>query len=225
MATNPYAGTDHEESWRQGFTAGFTFPDQVMEAPLVLESEQRTVYSEGVLAGQDAATQGQALLSVTPSDNAFGETAGHIAEAVHVVGDVRHAVHTVHVGRQLSAFGTAGWGGFWAVVLFAVLGPNRAEEHYFDRAARESLRRFHDDLAGAGLAGGVELYMPACDLLHGTREDDVMTQQGWWHGMVYPYWEPAQAEGHQHEHPENTRVLRFRSGLDEVEMISLDPIG
>lgn len=58
MIGNPYKGTEYEESWRQGFGAGFTYLTRDNEAPFVLEGDQRTIYSEGVLAGNDAAERG-----------------------------------------------------------------------------------------------------------------------------------------------------------------------
>jgi hypothetical protein len=54
---NPYAGTDYEDFWKQGFDAGFTQPDEEHPAPSPFLPNAQTVYSEGVLAGKDAAWQ------------------------------------------------------------------------------------------------------------------------------------------------------------------------
>ncbi|MGW1816767.1 hypothetical protein ACWCQM_24740 [Streptomyces sp. NPDC002125] len=216
MLDNPYEGTDFAESWHQGFGAGFTYPDRPNEAPFLLDSDQRTVYAEGVLAGNDAASHGQELSDVTPSGDAFAETAAHVGEGVHLIADAKHII-------KLRTLTSVGWGAFWGIVLFAVLGPDRSDEYYFDSAARASLKQAYDDLSSTGMmTSNVELYMAACDQDHGSTEDDALTRQGWWHGMVYGAFEPAETEARGHEHLGNTRVLRFQAGLDEIEMIALE---
>jgi hypothetical protein len=54
MAKNPYAGTDFEEAWHEGFVAGYLAPDESHPAPTPLTVDKQTVYSEGVLAGQES---------------------------------------------------------------------------------------------------------------------------------------------------------------------------
>lgn len=52
VANNPYAGTEFEGSYQQGFDEGFARPIDKIDAPFALEANQAIVYSEGVLAGQ-----------------------------------------------------------------------------------------------------------------------------------------------------------------------------
>ncbi|MEU4039671.1 hypothetical protein [Streptomyces collinus] len=217
MIGNPYEGTDYAESWRQGFGAGFTYPSRDNEAPFVLEGDQRTIYSEGVLAGNDAAARGLELCNVTPEGDIFAKTAGHVGEGVHALADVKHIIKV----RELAA---VGWGAFWGIALFAILGPDRSDEYYFDSVARISLKSAYDELSTSGLIStSVDLYMAACDSDHGANDGDALTRQGWWHGLVYGAFEPAEAEARNHEDQNNTRILRFQAGLDEIEMIALEP--
>jgi hypothetical protein len=55
--SNPYAGTDNDNIWRSGFDAGFSQPDEDHYAPSPYTPDAQTIYSEGVLAGQEAARQ------------------------------------------------------------------------------------------------------------------------------------------------------------------------
>jgi hypothetical protein len=52
---NPYGGTSLEQPWTQGFKDGFAEPDGSHPPPSPYTPDAQTVYSEGVLAGQDAA--------------------------------------------------------------------------------------------------------------------------------------------------------------------------
>jgi hypothetical protein len=53
--SNPYAGTEFEDVWKQGFDDGFAQPDEDHPAPSPLTPDAQAVYSEGVMAGKDAA--------------------------------------------------------------------------------------------------------------------------------------------------------------------------
>lgn len=63
--------------------------------------------------------------------------------------------------------------------------------------------------------------MAACDLDHGAGDEDSLTRQGWWRGLAYGAFEPAEVEARNHEYESNTRVLCFQAGLEEIEMITL----
>jgi hypothetical protein len=52
---NPYAGTALGDSWQQGFADGSAEPDEPHPPPSPLTPDNQTAYSEGVLAGQQAA--------------------------------------------------------------------------------------------------------------------------------------------------------------------------
>ena len=57
MATdNPYAGTPNESQWQAGYDSGIASPDGMPSAPLVLESDQSAIWSEGALAGTPMAS-------------------------------------------------------------------------------------------------------------------------------------------------------------------------
>lgn len=55
---NPYAATPLEDAWRMGFDAGSAQPNEALLPPSPLTPDGRIVYSEGGLAGQDAAKGG-----------------------------------------------------------------------------------------------------------------------------------------------------------------------
>jgi hypothetical protein len=73
--TNPYARTQWADVWKQGFDDGFAEPDASHPAPAPIAGDAATIYSEGVLAGQQAAHQPTPNQSVQdpnttqPSDN------------------------------------------------------------------------------------------------------------------------------------------------------------
>lgn len=48
---NPYAGTPDESQWQAGYDSGIASPGGIPSTPLILASDQGTIWSEGALAG------------------------------------------------------------------------------------------------------------------------------------------------------------------------------
>jgi hypothetical protein len=62
MVTNPYLPSpSRADAWAKGFIVGFSGPEYSTEPPAELDSDDAAAYSEGVLAGQQAAINGLAL--------------------------------------------------------------------------------------------------------------------------------------------------------------------
>ena len=65
-SSNPYAGSPLSDAWKAGYADGFAQPDETQRAPASYGTEMQTVYSEGVLAGQETAKVRQPNQSVAP---------------------------------------------------------------------------------------------------------------------------------------------------------------
>jgi hypothetical protein len=227
MSINPFEGTPLAESWQQGFTAGFLAPAGDHSAPLILEPEQIDAYNQGVETGRASSNLGFTLGPVSSSEsvNVFAETTAHVGEIVEIVGDGIHLVHVIKNATKATEIITASVAAvFWFAVLTAVLGPNRSIP-FFDQAANQLFFNAISELQTTGIiSSNLDFFMAACDRNdHGVSNTDIMTQQGWWYGPgLFPNFDQARAEALNHEHLENTRVLRFQTvDCGVVEMIKV----
>lgn len=217
MASNPYAGTNYEQSWQQGFCAAVLQPFQNNPAPSPLAPDQQTVYSEGVLAGQDAANGLSAPPVPPPPESGWGELA---VEGSHTLADLIHTGYEIKQGAAVA--GSVGAFLLTGFVSIAVFGPEQLP--YFDEAAAQAMNRVRLQLQQAGISDSIDLYMAACsrtdhDANVGTDE---LTQQGWWHGLVYLSFDQAYAEAAAHEHPGNVRIVHLQTASpDTIELIDL----
>ena len=220
MADNPFAGTDFEQSWQQGFVAGYLVPDEEHPAPTPLTVDQQTAYAEGVLAGQEAVRGFSVPAGTTDQEESWGEI-------LHTGSELVHFGHTAReiIAGEATAAGTIGGMLIFLFATVAIWGPTRLP--FFDEAAARSVSRVRRQLIEEGfISNDTELFMAACnrtDHEHDPAQDDDLTTQGWWHGKVFLSFEEALSEGQEHEHPDGTRVLRFQSGApDVIEVIELN---
>ena len=209
MAKNPYAGTNFEDAWHEGFVAGYLAPDDDHPAPTPLTVDQQTVYSEGVLAGQESVRS----FSIPPvTDDHKDEPWEAIA---HILAEVAELGHTA---LEIGKVGTLGASAIFSFVSIGVLLPK--EVPFFEEAAAQAMSRVRQQLAEEGLlSDNTELFMAACnrtDHAHDPAQDDELTKQGWWHGKVFLRFEEALSEGKAHEHPDDTRVLRFQTAAPDI---------
>lgn len=222
MVNNPYFNTEFADSWQQGFVAGYLNPDDSESPPMVLLPDHQAVYSEGLEFGREISGKGIVLPDVPMEDNALDEIA---KEAVHVfdVIEIGRTVYEVVWGAaEVSSLG------FSAIFLFAstaVFGPDRSID--FDEAAKVSVLNVMHKLQETGfMSENIELYMAACDSQHSKSNKDALTIHGWWHGKLFLNFDQAKVEGLNHNHIENTKILRFQSAMPNViDIINLIPEG
>jgi hypothetical protein len=217
MADNPFEGTEFEESWSEGFLAGFADPSGNISAPSPLTLDQQNAYMQGVTAGQKSGTSWQPPSE--PPEQPSGEWLAHAAA---------HGVITFagRVAKRASLTALTS-GDLWEVaiaVLFSIVIWGPADVPTWDEGAVAILNRMRQQLADNGLVdGNVELFMPAClQTDHDVTDDDELTRLGCWHGRVYADFNAALNEATDHGHPDNTRVLRYQSTFPYlVDVISL----
>lgn len=220
MADNPFAGTEFELSWHQGFVAGYLVSDEEHPAPSPLTVDQQTAYAEGVLAGQEAVRGFSVPAGTNDQEESWGEILHDGAEIVHLGHTAKELI-----AREVTLAGAAGGMLIFTFATIATWGPTRLP--FLDEAAARSISRVRRQLIEEGLiSNDTELFMAACnrtDHEHDRAQDDDLTRQGWWHGKVFLSFEEALSEGQEHEHPDETRVLRFQSGApDVIEVIELN---
>jgi hypothetical protein len=222
MSANPFAGTELEQPFQDGFTAGFISPDADNMPPSPFPLDVQDAYAEGVVAGRKAMS-GMAVPPTPPPDKpGTWEDLAHIGE---IVADAAHTgvkVFRVAGTAAKLAFGLAG--ALEIFVSVAIFGPDRSEP-FFDEAATLALSRVKKELEQEGLiADNIELFMAACDRTdHAVSDLDELTRQGFFHGSVFVNFDEALAEGQAHVHPGDTRVLRFQTTAPNmIEVIELD---
>jgi hypothetical protein len=212
MEDNPFAGTEFEQSWSEGFLAAFADPDDDISAPSPLTLEQQEVYLQGVSAGRKAGA-GWRPPHAPPTDLS-SDWEEHAA---------KHTVLSVggHLAKRAPLFGPTGaevagvlsevaFGVFFSI---AIWGP--ADVPTWDEGAVEILDRMRQQLADEGLVeDNVEPFMPACLLTeHQVTDDDELTRLGSWHGRVYADFDSALEEANEHGHSATTRILRYQSAF------------
>jgi hypothetical protein len=217
MATNPFAGTEFEQSWDQGFTAGFIDPDGA-HPPSPLTPDQQDAFSQGITAGQ-ISERGVVVPPAEPPEN---ETWQEIAHGAEIIVDAGHAAFEIMKGAAV--VGTVGEAVLCSFLSVAIWGPT--PQPFFEEAATQAVAQVRQQLQDAGIVSeNVELFMAACNRTdHGTSDLDALTRQGWFHGTVFLSFDQALAEATAHDHPDATRVLRFQSAApDTIDVIELSP--
>lgn len=213
MSLNPFAGTELEQPFQEGFAAGFMSPDADNTPPSPFPLDAQDAYAKGVTSGRSA-TRGMRVPPVAPpSKPGTWEDLAHIGE----IGAT--ATHTVieMIGAAAKAAATTGIALAGALEIFvsvAIFGPDRSEP-FFDEAALLGMRRVSDQLKANGVVkDNVDLFMAACD--HTDHESfadggDELTRQGFFHGSVFVDFDSAVSEGKAHQHAADTRVLHFQT--------------
>jgi hypothetical protein len=219
MALNPFAGTEFEDSWNHGFSAGFIEPGADHPAPSPLTVEQQEAFSRGVLAGQISKRGVVVPQSGLPQGH---ESWKDIAHGGEILVEAGHALIKI-VTKTGPVVGTVGEASLGIFVSVAIWGPDRPP--FFEEAAAQALARLRKQLQEAGvISDNVELFMGACNRTdHGMSGQDELTNQGWFHGKVFLGFDQALAEATAHGHPDDTRVLRFQSvAPDTIDVIELN---
>jgi hypothetical protein len=128
MTQNPYAGSVFDSSWKSGFDEGFAAPDEDHPAPSPFDHDQQTVFSEGVLSGQEAghglpAGDHERTNWVEVIREAGGEGREFIAHVAYDLSFVEGAT----VGMSVAT------GVIFAFLKVAIWGPERGP--FFEEAA------------------------------------------------------------------------------------------
>jgi hypothetical protein len=152
----------------------------------------------------------------------------HVGEVGLLVGGLLKGYYITQIAGRV--VGNAVYAATVAEALFlnffvlAIYGNGR-EAVFFEEAAQSAANRLSRELRESGLVEeAIDLFMAVCNQNdHGVTEDDELTQQGWWHGLVYLDFDQALQEGRAHGHPDGTRVLRFQTSTpDVVEIIEIE---
>ena len=227
---NPYDGSDNAGVWQQGFLLGFFQPDGDLTPPSPFTPDSATIYSEGTLAGQDAANGIRGITLPLPPPPEAKNSLEAAAEGAEIGGDVAHLVYEiVEAGKTLggAALAVEVVGSFsaFAVVTFisvAIIGPDHPD--YMEEQAKKALTSLTLQLAqNTGVPDAFELFVAVSDHSDETCADgDTLQQCGWWHGQIYLDYQKALAEAVAHGYPEFTMVLRVQStNPDLVDVLPL----
>ena len=226
QSINPFAGTDLESFWQQGFAVAFMSPDTDHTPPSPLTPEAQDAWTQGATAGEVAT----GIISVPPTS--FDETGdwGKVAEiGAHGAIEAGHFVYEVFQAATspqvvtLAAVGRLALGGSLFLVMGLIFTGALTGEEVLDPATTNVLGTVRDKLASAGIVDTIDLFMPVCDQSsHGLGTSDALLANGFWHGHVFLSFDEAVNEGRSHEHPGSVRVVHVQSTTpDLVEVIDM----
>jgi hypothetical protein len=155
QSINPFAGTDLEGPWQQGFTAAVLAPGEDHTPPSPLSLDAQDAYSQGVTAGQVASGE----LTVPPTSfdepgdwDKMNEIGGHaLAERG---GFFVELIEKSEAGQlTTTALERIALGGTLSFTLFLIFsGALTGEGDFIDAAAAAALSRVRDNLASAQFA-------------------------------------------------------------------------
>jgi hypothetical protein len=163
MITNPHAGTSTESGWAMGFAFGFMGSSFSDSPPAVIAPELIDAFSEGQLAGQQAAADGIELSSTCvdlleePLSKEIPEWGGHIIELGMIIKDMWKLKHV--------AGGVAG-----AIILVIELGippfTPTPEEMFPSLTQRftETLDSMGIDSGELFIGMGIDMNVPNCEV-------------------------------------------------------------
>jgi hypothetical protein len=220
QSINPFAGTDLEQPWQQGFAAAFFAPNADHTPPSPLPQEAQDAFSQGAIAGAGASGQ----LAVPPTN--FDE-AGDWGKMLEIGGHAlveRGGFFVELIQKNLegelttAAIGKIALGGSISFFLFLVFsGALTGEDDSIEATAGAALRRVRAALASSQIADNLDLFMPVCDQQgHGLSATDEILKNGFWHGTIFLTFDQAVAEGRQHEHPATVRIVHFQTAAPDI---------
>jgi hypothetical protein len=218
MSLNPFAGTDLEQPFQEGFAVGFMSPDTDNTPPSPFSLDAQDAYAKGVTSGVDATHGMRVPPSVPPEKSGTWEDLAHFGE---IGVDVTHTL--IEMSGAAAKTGIALAGALEIFVSVAIFGPNRSEP-FFEDAAALGMRRVADQLRANGVVtDNIDLFMAACDHAdHDPDTGDELTRQGFFHGNVFLNFDSAANQGRAHVHAADTRVLHFQTATpDIIELIDL----
>jgi hypothetical protein len=226
QSINPFAGTDLEEPWQQGFAVAFLGTSGDHTPPSPLPPDAQDAFAKGATAGEVAS--GQFTVPPTSFEEAgdWGkllEIGGHAA--AERAGFFMELVETNEAGElTLAALSRIALGGSLSFFLFLVFsGALTGEGDLIEVAAAAALRRVRDKLASAQIVDKLDLFMAVCDQQgHGLAATDEILRNGFWHGTIFLNFDQAVAEARQHEHLATVRIVHLQTTIpDVVEVIDL----
>ncbi len=201
MTSNPYAGTDLESVWAEGYEQGHKVPsDTNPPFPASLEQQDhsdadkplQSVWLEGVNAGilvaeeEETVRQGQAaqvnpaLKPGTADEGSNEETRQFgLHTGIHAVTTAGEILETGEVAASLSSFFIIG------LVTLAFATTEVPEgEHASDPAVLQ--RWFAEECKKNGATELFLAYCKGCGAPgHNEGGGDKLTEEGWWHGRLY----------------------------------------
>jgi hypothetical protein len=194
MATdNPYAGTPNESQWQAGYDSGIASPGGIPSAPLVLESDQSAIWSEGALAGY---TDGQQQGFQTPLNPPHGEQPDSIGKAivegVDTGGEAAMTIYELWKMARLIGTGAFELGSLPISVFLLLLSLESPPLPTIDEAMQDAL------LAKCTEIGQNELFAAMCRNSDHSSTGDAFFDNGFWHGALnFGFW-PAYQEAVTH---------------------------
>jgi len=218
MSLNPFAGTELEQPFQEGFAAGFISPDADDTPPSPFPLDAQDAYAKGVTSGRNATRGMRVPLIVPPEKPGTWEDLAHIGE---IGVDVAHTL--IEMSGAAAKTGIALAGALEIFVSVAIFGPDRSEP-FFEEAAALGIQRVAEQLKASGVVtDNIDLFMAACDHAdHDFGTADELTRQGFFHGTVFLDFDSAANEGKAHVHIADTKVLHFQTATPGiVELIDL----
>jgi hypothetical protein len=221
---NPFAGTDLEDPWQQGFAVAFLTPNADHTPPSPLTPEAQDAFRQGATAGEVAV--GQLSIPATSFDEAGNwEKVLELSKAGTEAGFSVYEMMTADATQTLTkgaVVSRLALGGSIAVVLCLIFGGVlTGEGDFIEVAAAQAFARVRDKLTSAGIVDNLDLFMAVCDQQgHNLPPNDEILRNGFWHGKIFLSFDNASAEGAQHDHPASVRVVHTQTTSPElVEII------
>jgi hypothetical protein len=217
---NPYAGTDNESQWQAGYDSGIASPGGIPDTPLVLESDQATIWSEGALAGF---TDGQQQGFQAPLNPTGGEQPESIVKVIiHAADTTLEAGITIsEIYKMIVAIGKGTFEvGALPISIFLLLLS----------VEQDPPPTFTDELQSALLnkcreIGQTEVFTALCRHSDHSDTGDWFLDRGYWHGTLNFSYTPSfqEAEAHLSVHTDaagDVGVAHFiTSAADDYEFL------
>lgn len=187
---NPFAGTENESQWQAGYDSGIASPGGVPEAPLVLESDQAAIWSEGALAGF---TDGQQEGFQTPLNPTSDEQPESLLKMVVHGTDILYELYEI---RKVIGFSLKAATVVPLSVFLILLSLESDPPPTLDDQVENAL------LAKCGEIGRSEVFTALCRRSDHSDTGDWFFNNGYWHGALSFGYTAAfqEAEAHLSEH-------------------------
>jgi len=198
MATdNPYSGTDNESQWQAGYDSGIASPGGVPPTPLVLESDQGTIWSEGALAGFTDGQQDGFRAPLNPTGAEQPEAMGVVI--LHAADTTGEAVMTtVELYKFVAALGKGAFelGALPISIFLLLLSLESAPPPTITDQMQNALQN------ACGNIGQSDVFTALCRRSDHSGTGDWFFDNGYWHGTLnFGYWAAYQeAVEHLSEH-------------------------
>ncbi|MGA5816514.1 hypothetical protein ACPC54_01430 [Kitasatospora sp. NPDC094028] len=201
---NPYAGTDNEKWWQDGYDVGISHPPDPPEPPYVLETDTQTIWSEGALAGNtDGGAEGWWVHldadgeGLKPTEPELASAGGHVA---------------AEAGLELAGHfikSIKGWS-LLPISVYLMLLDLESFDPTWDQVRGVAAAALNKSCGDKGCS---ELFLPMCVTSGHSVSGDPLLDAGYWHGKLFMDFNSAlpDTQAHASDNPDHaTGVLRYQ---------------